>query len=268
MARENIGAADTNLTDTLVENVAYNGADGTVTDGRTLIRDGTVYTLDGTAGGNRRFKLSGDLVVTSSQDIQNAWPFEVVLEGGETYTLRVDAISGTLSGTTVLAMRAEDASANLFTMPISSGTKTFVWLDGTKKGKIFLYVPSTTTTTAYKFRLLLYKDSMARLESDLAPMEDSATASAAHTAGSLLMMGGQLYKTTTRIEQNMEIDPNNNVTKTSIADELASRDTEIAGAVRFDETQTLTNAQKATARNNIGAADSTITAGTVRFDEI
>lgn len=229
-ARGNIGAADAHLTDTVVENVPYNGADGSVTDGRTLTRVGTVYTLDGTASGNRRFKLSGALAVTTSPEAQEAWAFEVDLEGGETYTLRVDAISGTLSvGSTSLTMWVEDADAKLFSITLDGGSHTFVWPDGTKKGRITLYVAKATTTTAYKFRLLLYKDSMARLESDLAPMEDSATASAAHTAGSLLMMGGQLYKATAAIASGDTITPGSsgNVAATSVAAEFTPEITKL-----------------------------------------
>ena len=104
----------------------------------------------------------------------------------------------------------------------------------------------------------------------IAVTEATSTATYAYEAGSYFFYDGTLYRATDDIAIGDTITPypttGYNCRAVTVGTELA-RAIELAsqvsdGAVRYDEAQTLTEAQKAQARENIGA-----TAGAVRYDE-
>ena len=221
-ARDNVGAADANVTGQVIDPVVYWDADRTSSlSGQSMTRTGgDLYTLNsGTVSGNVRFKFSGVLNVTSTSGGQSGWAFETALTAGVAYTIRSTPVSGTITGSPNMYVYVEGDDTNeIAKFKMNGGSATFVWPDSSKKAKITTYIASTVSASNFTFRLTLCKDSVTTIAGSIADVEN-ATATSAHTSGSLLMMGGQLYKATAAIASGDTITPGSsgNVAATSIA---------------------------------------------------
>lgn len=83
-------------------------------------------------------------------------------------------------------------------------------------------------------------DAIEEVNSEIATEEESSTASAAHAAGSYLKFNGNLYKVTQAIAIGDTIVSDVNVTKTTVAEELATISGSTSGLVYSEVTETVT----------------------------
>lgn len=78
------------------------------------------------------------------------------------------------------------------------------------------------------------------LDSEVAAVEESSTASAAHSAGSYLRFNGNLYKVTQAIAVGGTITPGTNVESTSVGEELKTISDGVTGLTYSAVTETIT----------------------------
>lgn len=229
-ARENIGASNADVTDLLAEPIEYWDTDRTVTlSGRSLTRTGGyTYTMNGTASGNLYYRLSDVLSVISTTSGMNNWTSSIQFEENVPYTLTVVPVSGRLirGDSFYFRVTAEDNTlVRSLSVTDAAESATFYWPDSTKKGKLVLRVSTDTVTENFVFRVYLTR--CIYPDRNIAETEASVSR-IGYGVGSLLTMGGTLYKATQAIAPGTVITPGTNVTETTVAEQLAERDTAIA----------------------------------------
>jgi hypothetical protein len=161
-ARTNIGAADAEITDQMIQPVVYWDNDGTVSNsGQSLTRTaGDHFTLSsGTVTGSVFFRVGKTLGATSSQSTASNWVNQLTFSEGVLYTLTLKPISGTVEGGGSFRVAIEgktvQAAQAVASVPLAGGTVNFVWPDAAKGGKIVLYTAADAVAADYEFLLTL-----------------------------------------------------------------------------------------------------------------
>ena len=164
---------------------------------------------------------------------------EYELDAGHTYKFTVQYISGTaaLAGTTeselLLLLKGSSQSAPIgtqFTTTIISDINNGItewervrsFSEPTKIGFGFYFRQLTADALIFEFLCEDVTDS-----NNIAPA-DRSTAASTHAVGDLLTVNGALYKATQAIAPGTAITPGTNVAETTVAAQLAERDTVIA----------------------------------------
>ena len=231
-ARENIGIDG-------AVNFAEQGSTQSVTAyGVTATRTGNRVTLNGTTtyNGALRFRMGGSLTSRAGTPTaaQNAAAFGAVTVSGRIYVCEMRLISGTATGgvndspmyvTPMMAgttgayigsnLRRSDYYSRAF---VSDGTGAVLWIG---------VDPGTSFTDAV-FEVTFRDITVATQENENIAPADASVATATHAAGSMLTVGGQLYKATQTIAAGETIIPGTNVTTATVAAQLAALEARIA----------------------------------------
>ena len=161
-ARENIGAANAEITDQMIQPVVYWDNDGTVSNsGQSLTRiAGDHFTLSsGTVTSSVFFRVGKTLGATSAQSTASNWVNQLTFSEGVLYTLTLKPISGTVEGGGSVRVAIEgktvQAAQVVASVPLAGGTVNFVWPDAAKGGKIVLFTATDAVAADYEFILTM-----------------------------------------------------------------------------------------------------------------
>lgn len=262
--------------------------------GQTMSKATNVYTLNsGTVSGSVYFRLDGTLGVVSTSGKRNDWAFPTTLKA-TAYTLTVEPISGTLTGSPNVAIYIE-GNTSVASTKLTGGSVTFIWPDATKNAKIVTWLDKDSVVASnYTFRVVLREAA----DKDIAISVSGSTPTITAVAGCRYACSASAVEELSFTPPNKGVasvrfvsgstatiltlpntvympawfDPNNLATNTTY--EITIRDgvygeveswgaDDAMSAVRYNGAQTLTDAQKAQARANIGAANVTVSGTTL-----
>lgn len=198
---------------------------------RLKSRVGTRVVLDGTTTGtvNTRIILTGEPMYVRSNTFPSTVTSGVRLTNGHRYRLYTVYISGsTLKEVNPYWTAPGSWDAPTGTTAYGDGycILDYNTTDYPNGAIAYLSTPTANTLSDYTVQVIAEDITYGEAgDGNFAPV-DTPTATSTHTTGSLLMMGGTLYKATSAIAVGDTIA--SYASATTVADELAARDTAIA----------------------------------------
>lgn len=220
-------------------NFAEQGSTQSVTAyGVTATRTGNRVTLNGTTtyNGALRFRMGGSLTSWTGTPTaaQNAAAFGAVTVSGRIYVCEMRLISGTATGGVnespmyVTPMKAGTTSAYIGSSLRRSDYYSRAFVSDGTGAVLWIGVDPGTSFTDAVFEVTFRDATVATQENENIAPADAPVATATHAAGSMLTVGGQLYKATQTIVAGETITPETNVTTTTVAAQLAALEARIA----------------------------------------